>query len=460
MTKTPTRRQRPLGVLPPGYTVTPGGRPYWRPSPALRKAGWVSLPLKNSLGDWMDEGPAIQRAREIAEVVAAWRLGVPVPQAFAFIAPGGMGRAAAAQEEAAKPQSFKRLDPHSIGAMIDAYKASPDFTTLSPKTQYDYSQKLRRFCEVLGDPTGGSKPSAIKTAATRALSIDQLAAPERDSTREFQLEVVYEAFRRDNGEHMAHGVMATVSAWLSYCVRRHRIWPANPAKLIKRKVPDGRIVIWEQAELDALRDKAEELGYASIADAIVLAVDLSWSQQDLLALQWIQISAEGRVKHRRLKTNQVSNPPLGALGKARIELIRARLRQQNMILPYVIVCETTGQPWRADHFRHVFAEIRGELAKTMPAVAGKTFRDLRDTAITMFIDGGLTLEETCSRSQHQPTRAQAVIQKHYGMIRQSVADAAAVKLDAHRASLESGTPEPPPATPPPASGPRLKLVKS
>jgi hypothetical protein len=224
--------------------------------------------------------------------------------------------------------------------------------------------------------------------------------------------------------------MACVSAWLNWCVKKRRIWPTNPAALVERSTPDGRIETFDWPELVALVREAEARGLPSIGDAIVLAVDLSWSQQDILALQWGQV-ADGRIRHRRIKTGNAGNPPLLAIGRARLDAIRQRWSAERVRPTSVIVCELTGKPWSADTFRHHFAQIRAAVAKAMPAVSGKQFRDTRDTTVTYCIEAGLTLEQTCSRTLHKPSRAQAVIEKHYGAIRQDVADQAALKHDAH-----------------------------
>ena len=51
--------------------------------------------------------------------------------------------------------------------------------------------------------------------------------------------------------------------------------------------------------------------------------------------------------------------------------------------------------------------------------------------MTYAYEAGLDIPEICTRTQHNPTRAQAVIERHYGALRQGVADAGAAKLDAH-----------------------------
>ena len=57
--------------------------------------------------------------------------------------------------------------------------------------------------------------------------------------------------------------------------------------------------------------------------------------------------------------------------------------------------------------------------------------DTRDTFITLAREAELTVEQTCSRSQHQPTRVHAVWQKHYGAITPLIAAEGARKMGAH-----------------------------
>lgn len=416
----PTRRQRRHGDLPAGFKWR-DGRPRWEPSPTRRRQGWKGCDLKDARKAWLSKGPAIERAQAIGEAITAWSAGTPAPADLAAIAPAGACAAGA---------TSATLNPRAIGVLLDAYKENPRYLALAPKTRDDYRQKLNRFLEILA----GSKDAA-KVDTVRALPIDVLLPPAFGEAGVFELERAYDVLRDEVGDSMAYGVLACVSAWLSWCVKKRRVWATNPAQLVERAIPDGRIVLYDWPEVVALVRAAEAAGRPSIADALILAIDLSWSQQDLLALTWSQVSEDHHVKARRIKTGNAGNPRLLALGKARIKAIRARYAAAKVRPVHVLVCEFTGRPWVADTFRHEFAAIRDTAAIAVPSLAEKQFRDTRDTAITYCIEAGLTLEETCSRTLHNPQRAQAVITKHYGAIRQSVADQGADKLDAHFAKL-------------------------
>lgn len=451
----PTRRQRRHGDLPSGYQWR-DGRPRWIPSPSRRAAGWRATDLKDAHGRWLAEGAAIQRARAIADAVRAWAAGEAVPPAVAAMAPQGAAFAG---------RSTAAASPRAIRVLLDEfYEANTRplgarRTGLSPKTQADYKSKIARFLtEVRGK---------IAEERFMAMDVDILLPPGPGEAGDDVLTLAYEALRGEAGESMASGCVAAVSAWMGWMVKRRRIWATNPCAAVERSTPEGRIVVYDWPEVVALVRRAEARGLHSVADAIVLAVDLSWAQQDLLAMTWGQVHAVAgrtRIKHRRIKTGQAGNPPLLPLGLARLEAIRARLAADRIIpapaLP-LLICELTGKSWVADTFRHIFAEIRAEVAcqhlvaellarlagapgaPTDEGIASKQFRDLRDTAITYCYEAGLDIPEICSRTLHAPTRAQAVIEKHYGAIGKGIADRAAAKLEAYFAAegyhIENGS---------------------
>lgn len=423
MANKPKRRQRRQGDLPAGFTWR-DGRPRWIPSPTRRAQGWRAIDLKDAWGHWLKKGPALERAQAIADAVAAWAAGEAVPAGFAAIAPKGVAKAAGAKGA---------LNPRSIAALLEAYYEAPKFRALAPATQGDYRSKHRRFFEVLCGSSDDAKVERVK-----ALDVDILLPPQFGEVGDFELERVYDGLTEAVGLPMANGVHAAMSAWLGWCVKKKRIWPTNPAGLVERRSADGRIVVYEWAELADLVQAADALGRPSIGDALIFGVDLSWSEQDLLAITDGQVSPTFHVKHRRIKTGNAGNPRLLALGQARLAMIRQRWREAGLAWTKdrpLIVCELTGKAWAPSTFQHEFAAIRAHVARALPTVADKQFRDTRDTAVTYAYEAGLDIPGICSRTLHSPQRAQAVIAKHYGAIRQGLADAAAEKLDEHFAKM-------------------------
>ena len=85
----------------------------------------------------------------------------------------------------------------------------------------------------------------------------------------------------------------------------------------------------------------------------------------------------------------------------------------------VACCELTGRPWKADHFRHKYAEVRALAAAPQrfaelydvsgltpcASVADALFMDTRDTAVTKLATAGCTIPEICSITGHSERSA-------------------------------------------------------
>lgn len=427
------------------------GRPRWIPSPTLRAAGWKGCDLKDARGAYLGRGPSFDAAQGIVDAVAAWRAGEPIPFHAQKIAPAARLGSGGAADDAAP----SKMDPRSIGALLDAYLGDPAAVPPVPpsnefaaiRNQADRRSKLSRFVDVLASyakkPGPAATPAeraayAAARAKVRALSIDVLEPPPPgDSASVDFLYKAYWAMKNEVGLHMAHGMMSDVSAWLAWCVKPRRAIRANWAETVDRETPPGRIRVGSWEELAALVKAADQLKWPSIGDAVILGVDLSWSQADRLKLTWPQIR-DGRVHGARQKTGRKgATPLLASLGLPRLEAIKARqaaaLGSPGAQYTHVLVCESTGRPWTARYYRQIYAEVRAHAAKDCPSVADLNDQDLRDTAITVAYDAGLELPEIASRSLHSLRRIHDVLDKHYGDVRQTVGDNGAKKLNAYLA---------------------------
>lgn len=425
---------RKHGDVPAGWTWR-DGRPRWIPSPTLRDAGWKGQDLKDERGAWLSRGGSIDAAETIGKAVAGWRAGQLVPPAMASFAPIG------ATDVAGGPP--KPPPARSIGALMDAYLASPEFTAdLKPSTQTEYRSKLKRLVDTLAGyatlPAKDAPPAEwadykTSVSAWREASVVQLLTPE-DDDEEPVLKAAYKLLLRKVGVHMAGGVMRTASAWLEWCRDERRVIRSNPAKDVKRRRGAGRLKPASWEVLRALIAAAERLGYPSIADSIILGVDLSWSQSDRLALTWPQM-IDGRVRTRRLKTNRPGETALlQNLGLPRVDQIRAR--QEAALGPgvtytHVLICETTKAPWKASHYRHTFAEVRLEAAKECPSALEQMDKDWRSTAVCVAYDAGLSRIQIAGRTLHGLEDINEILDNHYGVISREVGDQGAALLNAH-----------------------------
>jgi hypothetical protein len=462
----PARAYRRHGQLP-AYFQWRDGRPTWNPSEGLRKAGWKRCDLRDDRGQYLTMGAAIDRAALINDAVALWRDGLSVPIIHASIAPAGA--------TAERPIIRRGEDPLSIGALFDEWAgvkapfkggartvltkpACEDFAALRPATQRDYRNKLKRLIDVLaGYPVLPPADAAEAVRAyeqavvdVRAESIFTLQADEDEDGITDPLKQAYRILRKNAGPNMAAGVLTVAGVWLSWARENKTRRIHNWASEVKRTGVSGRIRVLSWPELSHLIATAEAMGYPSIADAIVLGVDLSWSQIDRIDLTWDRVTTDDNGRLRaltrsqitdgpsaervgRTKTSRVGGTPFLSIGRDRIAMIKARQEKMAAHPTHVLWCETTAAPWKSDHYRHTFAEIRARAAETMPSLGGKDGvkdQDLRDTGITICRQAGLTIDATCARSLQSRRRVLDLWDQAYGEIGPEIADAGADQLDA------------------------------
>lgn len=434
-----THKNRARGALPANWQFR-DGRPRWIPGPGLRNAGWKGRNLKATGGAFLTEGASIDMARSINEAVAAWRAGQLAPPDYADIAPAG----ACFQGGLGAPPPQDKL---AIGRLIDAFtgtwdgrvKPSEEFAQLKPATQRDYRNKLKRLVDVLAghlDLPADGDVKALKAynddvAQLRAASVLVLEPVETAKGIEDPLHAVYWQLHREVGLHQASGVLTVASLWLKWCRARQSRKVINWAADVKRDTPPGRIRPGSWAEIDAMMEAAERLGWLSIADSIVLGLDLSWSQIDRLALTWPR-AGRGRCltgPEGRQKTGRVGGTPLSEIGRRRLAQIIWRQRRMAAQPTHVLWCETTSAPWKADHYRHTWADVRDEAAKACPSVATLTDADLRDTAVTLFGNAGLSTDQIASRTLQSRKTIDQLRDRHYGEIGPEIADQGVALLD-------------------------------
>lgn len=433
--------------VPAGWTWR-DGRPRWIPSPTLRKAGWSGWDLKDKRAAWLDRGASITLAQEIVDAVAGWRSGRLVDEKFKACAPAS----ACANPGPGLPARADRL---SIGALVAAWTGDPlagikpadEFARLAPGTQRDYRGKLKRLVDVLAGfavlPAAGDKPAqlryAAQVAAVKAASVFALEPTEtRDGVQDL-LHGAYWTLHGKVGQHQASGVLAVASAWLAWCRERQSRTIHNWAAEVSRETPPGRIRVGTWPEMQALVRAADKLALHGVGDAIVLALDLSWSQVDILSLTWDRLK-DGRAMTGaagRQKTGRVGGTPLTSLGKARVAAIRERQAALSVTpmkvvhLPRQRVHAARKADADSHYFRDLFALVRAEAVKDQPSLADFTFADLRDTAFSLGRDAGLSDDMTASRTLQSRKNIKALGDRHYGEIGPEIADQGRELLEAH-----------------------------
>lgn len=143
---------------------------------------------------------------------------------------------------------------------------------------------------------------------------------------------------------------------------------SNPADRFKKLRTPPRGVVWSPDEVQLMLTQATP----SMRVAVALGLYTLQREGDLIVLPWSAV-ANGRFELRQRKTGHI----------VAAELMPA-LRQALDVTPrkavQILVAEATGQPYREDHFRHVFAHDRARLGIRK----NLQFRDLRRTgAVTL-----------------------------------------------------------------------------
>jgi hypothetical protein len=360
-----------------------------------------------------------------------------------------------AEIEAAKAGARRRKIPavRKGGAVRDlledwlaALKADADpSTALSPDTVRSYDKSV---AAILWKPeTRPARAARLeKERAAEILGVEPPARAAEPFARadiaaigKIELNSFYLYAKRARGHHMALAMIAAVSAAWSWGELDPR-WrlPQNPRHNLRLLRPAGRIVIYSDAELRALDAAGAALDRHSIGDSIFLGVFTAQRQRDRLYLIDEGL-IDGRRHFRQSKTKKLvaikQTPQLAA----RLDAARARgaaIKLKFGTRPDTIIAdETTGETYKQDTYRHVYAQVRalaiaGDRALGLapcPSLAGKKDLDLRDTAVTWLARAGNTLLEICAISGHSPNSAQTII-RHYLGAYAELADAGIDKL--------------------------------
>jgi len=372
----------------PGAT---GLRYFWQPSAALRALGWKLERLSD------DRTAAIARAEQLNAELDAWRTGQPIPQAAVADTPApGTTRAKAAPRG---PQ------PGTVKDLICRYRANDRFYPKNEKTKRSYEQNIKVIEEWAGDaPVGAIGPKRVqklydgmraKTPAKANAVIGMLRILLNHAIRE---EMVKFNAAEDPG---------LVSLPFS-----GKLWPVDAVSLFV-EVADR----WSQRP-------GEKTDWHSVGTAVVINHWIGQRQADILSMK--RNAYRGGVFHiTQHKTAARVAVPHSPWVQRRVddELQRQKVRKiEGTPNAALLLCETTGQPWKEDYFRHVFAEIRAAAAEewgTFFLDDGSTvdmldlqYLHLRHTAVTELAIAGCTTLQIAGITGHTPKSVEQILNRY------------------------------------------------
>jgi len=362
------------------YLVARGNRDgtrrfYWQPWTALRAQGWKTVPLG------ADEGRAIAEARRLNAELEAWRRGERPAERDATVPAVG-----------------------TLDALIAAYKASDAYLAKAPKTRKGYAWAMDILSAWSGD------------VPVRVL--------DGDDVKEFHKQL------RARTPAKADAVITVLRLVLQFGVPKWR--PDNPARMLNLKRHRRRRSedeLWTAADIRAFVAEADRMGLHSVGTAVLLNEWLGQREGDLIALPRAAYK-RGEILFQQSKTGARAPLPAGAVPKLkrRIAAELARQKRRKVEGLALILSETTGQAYKEDNFRHVFARIRAEAAKKRPRLAALQFMTLRHTAVVRLAEAGCSIPEIAAITGHSLKSVETILEHYLVRTRQLAKSAFAKRL--------------------------------
>jgi site-specific recombinase XerD len=338
---------------------------YWQPARVLRQFGFNTRRLAERTNRLED---AIVEAERLNRELDRWREGLSEPS----------------------------IEPGSLPWLVRLYRNTELYTGLAEKTQRSYDQGIA-LLETWSKERENPPVTGLQTRHVREL-LDTIDRPA-----------------------MRHLAYRTLRLLLSFAVAEGHI-ERNPARGLRIRGLRAREIYWTTNQVEAFNKAAKAGGRASLALAAHLAVNLGQREGDVLRLAWSQYEA-GSFTLRQRKTGRSISIP--ATAELREVLAGAAMMRKS---PTIVIAETTGQPYKEDHFRHEFARIR--------ALAGLPtqlrFMDLRRTAVVRLAEAGCSVPEIAAVTGHTIDRTARILEVYLPRTA-PMARAAVARLDQARA---------------------------
>lgn len=396
------------------FVVFRDGRPRFVPSPKMRREGKKGGDLRNADGSWMDE----RQARDWSE---------------------DLQRKLTRKPTSKKNKVVEKITPiagrFTVADLFREWLASPEVLGLRPSTNRDYQQKARVledfFLRVQAAAAGqpDRRTGEVPTINADDRAIAAIWPAEAAALNRPICTVLYERLYRQRGAHTANAVMTLLGVAIEYAQRKGTLPEAlNPAHRLKKQMPKTKVRWGNVEEIGALVAAADRLGRPEIGDMILLGVWSGQRQGDRLTLQLLNLK-DGRIECRQSKTDALVSIPIAPLLQARLEAAMARRKAAQRIHANLILDEACWQPFKADHYRHVYAQVRTEAMKSCPAVARLRDKDMRKTSVVWLAMAGCSNTEIASITGHSLKTVNDIL-KHYWAANAQQADNAIEKLTA------------------------------
>ena len=291
----------------------------------------------------------------------------------------------------------ERVHPGTLASVVDKYLDSQEFVTCGERTRSDYRKQAALIVKEFGK-----------------LDVSALAdCP--DETRGFFLD------HRDTlakaSPRQADYFMQVLNTILNWGKVRGKLAlnPLRDAGIKKLYHVTRADKIWSDEQIDAFLSRAPQ----EIALGMMMALWTGQRQGDLLRLTWAAYDG-AEIKLTQGKGRVPVQIPVGAPLKKALD---ATPRKSPLML-----VNQAGVPWTPDGFRTMWFKTAQRAG-----VAGRTFHDLRGTAVTKLALAGSTVPEIASITGHSLTQVKSILEVHYLARDPQLARGAITKLEAYEA---------------------------
>lgn len=277
-------------------------------------------------------------------------------------------------------------------SVMQGYQASEDFRQLADSTRRSYVALIKRIESKFSD----FPLSALTDRRTRGVFMEW-----RDDVA------------TSSGGRQADYAWTVLARILSWGLNRGLV-AANPCE------NGGRVYRGSRADkIWTYDDEAVFLKNAPHHLHLPLLLGL-WTGQrqgDLLRLPWSAYDGS-RIRLRQSKTGIRVSIPVGAPLKAALDAAAGEKQGP------IILTSTDGHRWTSDGFRSSWRK-----AATRAGIVGRTYNDLRGTAVTRLALAGCTEAEIATITGHSLRDVRSILDAHYLHRDPALADSAIRKLE-------------------------------